>query len=294
MKINRQFLFILIALIPVMLSCNPFPLIVPAVKNIQGTNLAYIRDNTPGEWRLDFNRSPWLLDTKIDYTKITPGFYLFQVQEKDANGNLSRTAESPLKVLSPWYKTWWAFLLYIIGFVLLLFLVVKWREIKLAHEKQKLEEIIEERTKEIKRKMQLLEKENLHLKEQSEKLKEMDMLKSRFFENISSEFRTPLTLIMGPLEQMLANSRDAQQKNQLGLAFRHSKLLLNLVNQLLELSRFDSGKMKLQASYRNIVPLLKGILSSFTMVAVQNGLDLGFHHENEDISLYLCPFGKCA
>ncbi|NIM15395.1 MAG: response regulator [Candidatus Aminicenantes bacterium] len=145
---------------------------------------------------------------------------------------------------------------------------------------------LEERTTEIEEKNQQLEKQTFQLKEQSEKLKEMDKVKSRFFANISHEFRTPLTLIMGPLEQMLSGSRDKEQQKSLNLMLRNSQRLLGLINQLLELSKFDSGKMKLQASFQNIVSFLKGITASFEPVAAKNELELTFHAEEESIALY--------
>ena len=67
---------------------------------------------------------------------------------------------------------------------------------------------------------------------------------------------------------------------------RNSQRLLTLINQLLDLSRFDSGKMKLQVVCQNIVFFLKGILASFNVLALQNQLNLEFHSEEKEISLY--------
>jgi signal transduction histidine kinase len=132
-----------------------------------------------------------------------------------------------------------------------------------------------------------LESQTAQLKEQSEKLKEMDKVKSRFFANISHEFRTPLTLIMGPLEQMLSEDRDNKEKMKLNLMLRNSQRLLGLINQLLELSKLESGKVKLQASRQNVIPILRGIAASFEPLADQRELELTFHAEAEDIMLYL-------
>jgi signal transduction histidine kinase/DNA-binding response OmpR family regulator len=153
---------------------------------------------------------------------------------------------------------------------------------KLEEEKLHLEKIVKERTKEI-------EEKNRQLEEQSEKLKEMDRVKSRFFANISHEFRTPLTLIMGPLEQLLSDCHEKDQKKKLGLMLRNSQRLLGLINQLLELSKFQSGKVKLQAGRLNIIPFLKGITASFEPLAVQKELALIFHPGIEEIALYFDP-----
>jgi len=124
------------------------------------------------------------------------------------------------------------------------------------------------------------------LQNQAEKLKEMDNIKSRFFANISHEFRTPLTLIMSPLEEMLSVTPDNQQKKRLNLMLRSSQGLLILVNQLLELSRIDSGKVKLHTSRQDIIPFLKAIISSFRILTERNQLDLEFQNDADSIFLY--------
>jgi signal transduction histidine kinase/CheY-like chemotaxis protein len=171
--------------------------------------------------------------------------------------------------------------------------IIKWRYGRLEREKQRLEGIVKERTKEIQEKTLQLENQTEQLKEQSAKLTEMDKVKSRFFANISHEFRTPLTLIMGPLEQMLTTGGESEEerKRKLGLMLRNSQRLLNLINQLLELSKFESGEMKLQASRQNIIPFLKGITATFESVTAKNELDLTFHAKagEENITLYFDP-----
>jgi signal transduction histidine kinase/DNA-binding response OmpR family regulator len=224
-----------------------------------------------------------------EYTNLDSGLYTFRVQAVNIYTHLGTEAVFKFKVLSPWYKTWWAFLFYVIISLLLVVSIVKWRSGKLEREKQKLERTVKERTKEIEEKNQQLEKQTLQLKEQSEKLKEIDKVKSRFFANISHEFRTPLTLIMGPLEQMLYTNRDNEQQKTLNLMLRNSQRLLSLINQLLELSKFDSGNMKLQACQQNIVPFLKGIVASFEPITGKNDLGLNFHAEEENITLYFDP-----
>ncbi len=223
----------------------------------------------------------WSKETWKDYTNVDSGVNTFRVRAKNIYGNISPEDSFQFKVLPPWYKTWWAVSVYAVGFFFLMYLIVKWRSIHLEKEKQTLEQIIKERTIEIFEKSQQLE-------EQSEKLKEMDKVKSRFFANISHEFRTPLTLIMGPLEQMLTTTQvnEREQKKKMRLMLRNSQRLLGLINQLLELSKFDSGTMKLQTSRQNIVSFLKGIFHSFDSLAVRYELDLKFQTEAENITLY--------
>jgi signal transduction histidine kinase/DNA-binding response OmpR family regulator len=242
-------------------------------ENEEETKYRYLLQGYNDEW------SAWSEDTRVDYTNLDSGTYNFRVQAKNIYEDLGREAVFKFKVLPPWYKTWWAVVMYIFLFFGVMFLVVKWRSARLEQEKQQLEQVVKERTKEVYQKNELLE-------EQSEKLKEMDRVKSRFFANISHEFRTPLTLIMGPLEQMLSGNRDKKENRQLGLMLRNSRRLLTLINQLLDLSRFDSGKMKLQAAPQNIIAFLKGIVASFGVLAQQNQLELKFEAREDDITLY--------
>jgi signal transduction histidine kinase/DNA-binding response OmpR family regulator len=244
----------------------------------------------------DDNWSALTPETRKDYTNLDSGSYRFRVRAENIYENFSKEDVFQFKILPPWYKTWWAYTIYIIAGLLAISFVVKWRSGKLAREKQKLEQIvkqrtkeIEERTNEIKDKNLQLEKKTAQLEEQSEKLKEMDKVKSRFFANISHEFRTPLTLIMGPLEQVMSETRDSEHQKKLNLMLRNSQRLLGLINQLLELSKFESGTMKLQACQQNIIPFLKGIAASFDPVTTKNELDLTFQAEEEDIILYFDP-----
>jgi signal transduction histidine kinase/DNA-binding NarL/FixJ family response regulator len=232
----------------------------------------------------DADWSAWTGETKRDYTNLDPGPHKFRVQAKNVYGSISSEAVFQFKVLPPWYRTWWALLVYALTALLVMYLGVKWRSRKLEQEKQTLEQIIKERTAEI-------NDQKHRLQEQAEKLKEMDKVKSRFFANISHEFRTPLTLIMGPLEQMIPKCPEKEQKKKLGMMLRNSQRLLGLINQLLELSKFDSGKAKLKASLQNMIPFLKGITSSFEILALKNELDLTFHAENdeEEIEIYIDP-----
>jgi signal transduction histidine kinase/DNA-binding response OmpR family regulator len=227
----------------------------------------------------DEDWSTWSLDKKKDYTNLDSGLYQFRVRAKTVYEDISNEGVFKFKILPPWYKTWWAFLIYALAVILGVFLIVKWRSWKLEQEKQRLEQLVKNRTKEINHK-------NLQLEEQSEKLKEMDKVKSRFFANISHEFRTPLTLIMGPLEQILSDCQDREMERKMNLMLRNSQRLLNLINQLLDLSKFDSGRMKLQAVRQNIVPFLKSMKDSFKLAAQQHEVDLSFHTEKEDITLY--------
>ncbi len=237
------------------------------------TRYRYFLDGHDDAW------TPWSSEAVKDYTTINPGVYVFRAQARNVYYHLGNEAAFRFRVLPPWYGTPWAYAGYGIGLFLFVFLFVKWRVGKVKREKQRLETIVSERTGEISEK-------NKQLKQQSEKLKEMDEIKSRFFANISHEFRTPLTLILGPLERMLSSRPDREQRDSLELMQRNAGQLLTCIDQLLDLSRFDSSKMKLQASPQDIVPFLKSIFALFLHKAQQKNIDLQFNSRREAITLY--------
>ena len=124
---------------------------------------------------------------------------------------------------------------------------------------------------------------------EAKKWQELDQMKSRFFANISHEFRTPLTLILGTAGQLLDNSvNDADQKKH-RLLIKNSNRLLLLVNQLLDLSKLESGKMKLKAEYQDIVPQVRVICHFFDSLFKQKNITLAINAEPPSIKLYYDP-----
>lgn len=123
-------------------------------------------------------------------------------------------------------------------------------------------------------------------KAEAEKLRELDRLKSAFFANISHEFRTPLTLIKGPLQEMARGQFQGDYQKYYRIMLRNSERLLNLVNQLLDLSKLESGRMQLQLERGDAGRFITAIAHSFESVAARkqiqydiaagDGLDTAF------------------
>ena len=114
---------------------------------------------------------------------------------------------------------------------------------------------------------------------------ETDKMKSRFFANISHEFRTPLTLILGPAEKIISETSDDIKKDA-RIIKRNSRRLLQLINQLLDLSRLEAGKLKLEATRGNIVSFVKGVALSFESLAESKDITLKLQSEKEFIEMY--------
>lgn len=134
---------------------------------------------------------------------------------------------------------------------------------------------------------QLLEVSNKEIKDQASKLQELDQLKSRFFTNISHEFRTPLTLIKGPVDQLRQKKYlKAEDSNLLATIYKNSDRLLSLINQILELSELQSKKRDLQLSPVNIQSFFNRIVSSFESLAETRKIQLTCTIPNTEADIY--------
>ena len=111
------------------------------------------------------------------------------------------------------------------------------------------------------------------LRVQAEKLQELDKAKSRFFANISHEFRTPLTLIKGPIEHLEMNFNQKLSIETVKMIRRNTNRLLNMVNQLLDLSKIDEGSLKLSSTEGDVFKCLRAATSSFNSHAAQRDMD---------------------
>ncbi len=120
------------------------------------------------------------------------------------------------------------------------------------------------------------------IRSEQRRIIELDKLKSTFFANISHEFRTPLTLMKGPLQEVIDGCDDPKTLHLLKMAHRNADRQLHLVNQLLDLSKLDAGKMELGAQQDNFVPFLKGVVNAYQSLAV---------HKNVDLQL-ICPYDE--
>jgi signal transduction histidine kinase/DNA-binding response OmpR family regulator len=112
-------------------------------------------------------------------------------------------------------------------------------------------------------------------------------MKSRFFANISHELRTPLTLTEGPVKQMLNGECTGNIKEQYKMILRNSGRLLRLINQLLDLSKLESGKLKLQARATEIISLTNELVQAFESLAVRKQITLKFESELDSQEVYI-------
>lgn len=126
-------------------------------------------------------------------------------------------------------------------------------------------------------------------RQRKEQLAKLNELKSRFFTNISHEFRTPLTLILGQNQQLQAELNDANLNPKFERIDRNARRLLDLVNQVLNLSKLESGSIKLEPKPIDLIPFLKNILFSFESMAEEKGQVLSFQHEIDSLPMLVDP-----
>ena len=199
------------------------------------------------------------------YTNLDPGEYVFRVKGTNSDGIWNeKVASVKIIILPPWWATWWAYSIYTCVLLGLLYFLRRY-ELNRQNLKHKWE----------------LERV------ETEKYQEIDRVKSRFFANISHEFRTPLTLIKGPVQQMLSGEFTGNIKKQYRMILRNTNRLMHLINQLLDLSKLDSGQIQLRASPENIVPLVNGLTQSFESLAKQRNIQLAFHSSVNEIIVYI-------
>jgi len=145
--------------------------------------------------------------------------------------------------------------------------------------RDELENKVSERT-------QQLKNANEELNESLNQLKELKNARDRFFTSISHEFRTPLTLLLGPSENLILNSAEAETIKKAELIKKNADRMLSLVNQLLDLSKLDYGKFKINAAKRNIVDFIRGVVFSFESLAEKKDILLKFFSTDDNIELY--------
>lgn len=220
--------------------------------------------------------SGWNTETQKDYTNTPEGNYTFRVRAKNIYAQLSNEGKFSFTILAPWYRRWWAYLLYALLAGGSFLLLTKIRMRQLERKTRELETVVAERTAEIVSK-------NEQLAEQAERLTELDKLKSRFFANISHEFRTPLTLILGPLAHLQSVSKERETRKQLPVIIRNGKRLLQLINQLLDLSKLEAGALKLNLQPHDVISFLKGVLYAFSSRAEQHNISLLFNSEYDSL-----------
>ena len=199
------------------------------------------------------------------YTNLDPGTYIFKVKaSSDAGDWTTPITEIKIVVNPPFWRTIYAFILYLFIIVSVL-LYIRHRGIQKLKSKFALEQ---ERIQI----QSLIEQERL----ESERIHEFDEMKIKFLTNISHEFRTPISLIIGPIAQLIQQETNSAKYQQLNMVKRNARRLLNLVNQLLDFRNISTNENKLNPSEGDFISFCKEVADSFKDLAEQKGINFDF------------------
>jgi len=199
------------------------------------------------------------------YTNLREGTYHFNVKASNSDGIWN---EEPtvlgIIVLPPWWREWWAYIIYVAIFLGLLYAfrtyLLKWANLK----------------------------HNLQLERVThEKDNELNQAKLRFFTNISHELRTPLTLILDPLDRLIETPPSSRRvQRQLNIMIRNSHRLMRLINQLMDFRKFESDKLDLKVAKGNIIKFTNEVIISFKQHARDKSINFKFKHEEEQLEAW--------
>lgn len=217
-------------------------------------------------YKLDGFDNQWITTdgekNSATYTNLNNGTYTFRVKELKGD-SVGNEISLEVVVLPPFWKSWIAYILYVIlislVFILLRRLILTRERINMRIEQER------------------IEAQHIH---------EIDSLKIKFFTNISHEFRTPLTLILAPLERLLSDHKGQPDEKYLGLIERNAKRLLLMVNQLLDFRKMEVQGFNLNPSFGDIVSFLREVVSSFNNLSEQKHIELVFLTNIKELNTY--------
>ena len=215
-------------------------------------------------------------------------------------------AELKITILPYFYKTTWFILLLVVLALLATWQTYQWRIRNFKRQRELLHRTVEERTYQLEQQKQLLENQTEELSRQNRmltlqnekitrqkvqlsrmvrKVQELTLDKIAFFTNITHEFRTPITLIIGPIERALKLSYNPQVIEQLNFVERNSKYLLSLVNQLMDFRKIESGKLNIVATKGDFVSFIHSLLTPFEVFAGERNISIKhyFHMKSSEI-----------
>lgn len=200
----------------------------------------------------------------IHYNNLSPGEYTLEVEAAYENGAWSGPCyKYEFEIAPPVWATIWAKILYVIIFVAIAYFV--YQQYSILRKKRR--------------------QANL-LKQRNEQFLELTKEKIRFFTYITHEIRTPLTLIITPLESLLASYSKEKAKEMIPLMYRNAKELLSLINQILDFRKFELGMAKLELTNSDIFSFAHEIAANFKQIANKKKIQYEINIPNETLYIY--------
>ncbi|UXX77611.1 response regulator [Reichenbachiella carrageenanivorans] len=246
----------------------------------EASDLLYSYRLNKGDW------SPFTPLHSHTFTGLDDDHYLFEVRAMDKEGNIDLTPASVSFVVLPpiWKQVW--FVLMISSFLIAIgfyqYQIIKKRQIL-----ERLNSSLHTVNEELETKNVQIQKQKDSLEELIQQIDQLSQAKMRFFTNITHEFRTPLSLILGPIERLTSQS-DAKSNefSFYNLIKKNALRLQKLINQLLEIRRIESGTLELQLHQTDLVEFVRDTKNLFTNKAIEKEIRLGFQSDFEKLTLY--------
>jgi signal transduction histidine kinase/DNA-binding response OmpR family regulator len=250
----------------------------------------FLKNNAEYRYKLEGFDNDWIKTQNgtAVYTNLNPGKYVFYVDLNNMlTPNLFGGTKIEIYIKPPFYQTSY-FQFGAVTFLLLVFFsfyFLRLRNYKLRQ--MLLENTVSLRTRELKNANEILLEKNITIQNMAKKVHEADEMKLRFFANVHHEFRTSLSLIIGPVEQIMKyNITEAKFAADLKIIAANSKRLLGLVNEILEYRKIDAGKLRLSLVKSDIIHFLGEIVSLFNVKAEEQKIDFVFRSSIENAEIY--------
>lgn len=198
-------------------------------------------------------------ENKVTYNNLAPGKYTFHVRASN-HGEFSEVHSIKIIIDPPWYQTWWAFAIYMFIIILIILGIYNIVKTRISHKRE------------------------LMRREHAEQLNEA---KLQFFINISHEIRTPMTLIINPLEKLLAENNDGENQKTYAMIYRNAQRILRLINQLMDIRKIDKGQMYLKYQKTDIIEFIKDIMLTFEYPAQKKKINFTFEHDTKSLDTWI-------
>jgi signal transduction histidine kinase len=234
-----------------------FEFAAPFFDNEERTLYSYKLEGFDKEW------SEWSQQTQKEYTYLQEGEYKFMVKARNIYGVESETATFQIRILPPFYRSWWAYLTYCIALAFIIYGIVRLNMNRLQKEKQKLEEIVKQRTSTI--------------EEQKEKLEIANATKDKFFSIIAHDLKSPFNSIMGFSDLLIDQIKEKDYEGidkYARIIGQSSQRAMDLLMNLLEWSRSQTGRMKFNPENFDLVDLIVENKLLFDEIAAQKGITI--------------------
>ena len=196
---------------------------------------------------------------RVTYNNLPPGKYTFHVRAL-SHGNLSEIRTVKILITPPWYEMWWAYCIYVFLLGLLVLGIVNYILSRMRHRRE------------------------IMKREHAEQLNEA---KLQFFINISHEIRTPMTLIINPLEKLLAEKKGGEVQKTYLMIYRNAQRILRLINQLMDIRKLDKGQMFMKFRETDMVGFIDDVMLTFGYMAQKKKIRFSFEHAMPQLKVWV-------